>query len=257
VRRSDDPDVVRREYATETGLETRASVYQGAVGPNPIETLVQLLVDRAPRRLLEVGCGTGKLAARLNETLDCDLRAVDLSPRMVELARADGVNAQVADVQELPFGDSEFDVVIAAWVLFHVPDLHRGLSQIVRVLRPGGELLAVTNGSDHLKEVWALVGEDPIRLSITAENGAELLGKHFAAVRSVPIRGSVTFLDADAVRRYVEASITRKHLAAGVPSLGEPLRATTHQAIFIATTQGPPAITRDVSEATVTSISDG
>jgi SAM-dependent methyltransferase len=176
---------------------------------------------------------------------------------MVEVARSNGVNAETGDVQALPFEDGEFDVVLAPWMLFHVPDLHLGLTQIARVLRPGGELIAATAGAEHLKEVWALVGEGAIELSFNAENGAELLQGHFAAVRSTPVRASVTFPDDVAVRRYVGASITRSRHAARVPPLIEPLRATVHQAIFIATTHGPSAITRDASEATVTSISDG
>ena len=45
---------------------------------------------------------------------------------MVELARARGVDARVGDVQELPFADGAFDCVVAAWMLYHVPDLDRG-----------------------------------------------------------------------------------------------------------------------------------
>ena len=62
---------------------------------------------------------------------------VDVSPRMVELARARGVDARVGDVQELPFDDGSFDCAVAAWMLFHVPDLDRGLAELARVLRPG------------------------------------------------------------------------------------------------------------------------
>jgi ubiquinone/menaquinone biosynthesis C-methylase UbiE len=255
VRRSDDPEVVRREYSSEIGLETRASIYHGAEGQDAHEILIELLAERKSRLVLDVGCGPGKLAARINKKWD--LRAVDISPRMVELARARGISAEVADVQDLPFKDGEFDIAVAAWMLFHVPDLTRGLRDIARVLRPGGELIAVTNGSDHLKELWALVGEGSYELSFNAENGARLLGEHFAAVSSVPVRGRVTFLDQEAVRRYVSASIQRSNLADRVPPLTEPLSARTHQAILVATTHGPPAITREASEATVTSISDG
>ena len=64
---------------------------------------------------------------------------VDLSQRMVELARARGIaDAHVGDVQELPFADASFDTVVAAWMLYHVPDLDRGLAEIARVLEPGG-----------------------------------------------------------------------------------------------------------------------
>ncbi len=45
---------------------------------------------------------------------------------MVELTRARGVEAVVGDVQDLPFADGQFDCVVAAWMLYHVPDLDRG-----------------------------------------------------------------------------------------------------------------------------------
>ena len=45
---------------------------------------------------------------------------------MVELARARGVDARVGDVQALPFEDESFDAALAAWMLYHVPDVERG-----------------------------------------------------------------------------------------------------------------------------------
>ena len=49
---------------------------------------------------------------------------------MVELTKARGVDVHLADVQSLPFADGEFDCVAANWVLYHVPDLDRGLSEL-------------------------------------------------------------------------------------------------------------------------------
>ena len=56
--------------------------------------------------MLEVGGGPGELAARMRRELGCDVVMVDVSSRMVELARARGVDAQVGDVQELPFDET-------------------------------------------------------------------------------------------------------------------------------------------------------
>ena len=77
---------------------------------------------------------------------------------MVELARERGVGAQVGDVQQLPFEDESFDCAVAAWMLYHVPDVERGLAELARVLKPGGRLVAVTNRSDHLRELRELLG---------------------------------------------------------------------------------------------------
>ncbi len=141
-----DPDVVRREYATEDGLAARASVYgREEFGEGDARrTALDAIAEVAPRRVLEVGCGRGEFAERLVAELDVDVVAIDQSERMVELTRARGIDARVADVQALPFGDGEFDCVVANWMLYHVPDLDRGLAEVARVLRPEGRLVAAT-----------------------------------------------------------------------------------------------------------------
>lgn len=235
--RLDDPEVVRREYATEDGLEARASIYEGVYGPNALDVAVEAVREAGPRRVLEVGCGWGAFAARLARELRPDeLVAVDLSPRMVELARARGVDARRGDVQRLELEDGTFDCAVANWMLYHVPDLDRGLGELARVLRPGGRLVAATNGLDHLGELWALVGRDrraePTRFF--AESGEEALRRHFARVERRDVVGSVTFATRDDVRGYIASSIAHKHLADRVPALDGPLTATRVAAIFVA-----------------------
>ena len=53
----------------------------------------------APERVLDVGCGMGELAERVQKELGAEVVAVDISPRMVELTRARGIDARLADVQ--------------------------------------------------------------------------------------------------------------------------------------------------------------
>ena len=101
----DDPEVVRAQYATETGLETRRSIYENAEGDDAREVAFRAIAAAHPRRLLEVGPGPGELSARIATELGADVTAVDVSERMVELARGRGVDAQVGDVQSLPFAD--------------------------------------------------------------------------------------------------------------------------------------------------------
>ena len=100
--------------------------------------------------MLEVGCGEGELGARIESEIGVEVVALDQSARMVGLSRERGVDARVGDVQELPFEDGSFDVAVAAWMLFHVAGLDRGLRELARDLRPGGRLVAVTNRDDHL-----------------------------------------------------------------------------------------------------------
>jgi SAM-dependent methyltransferase len=166
--------------------------------------------------------------------LGADVRFVDLSPRMVELARARGVEAQVGDVQALPFADGEFDVAVAAWMLYHVPDLERGLSELARVLRRGGSLVGVVNGEAHLQELRALWPR-PVTPTITRETGADILRRHFAYVERRDVDGSVTIPDRETVLAYVDSMFTIDRARPG-PEFETPLRVRTAVSIFVART---------------------
>jgi SAM-dependent methyltransferase len=231
----DDPELVRAEYASEAGLHERRSVYENRVGPDPRDVLWDEIVAAAPRRVLEVGPGPGEVSERMLRELGCEVVSVDVSERMIELCRARGVDARLGDVQELPFEDGSFDLVVAAWVLFHVPDLDRGLAEIARVLRAGGRLVAVTNSEHHLAEAREHAGISMVgRVSFSRENGEESLRRHFAAVRREDVDGTVTFADGEAIRAYVRALGIWRHAADDVPDLAEPLEATTRNTIFVA-----------------------
>ena len=192
---------MRREYASEERLLARASIYAGT-GLDANDALIDTIAERNPDDVLEVGCGPGRLAERLRVERGIRVTAVDTSERMVALARARGIDARLGDVHTLAFGDASFDVVIAAWMLYHVADLDHGLREIARVLRPGGALIATTNSEQHLGEMWRLVGLDGYPLPFNAENGAAILGRHFAHVDQQDVSGTVNFPDREAIRNY-------------------------------------------------------
>lgn len=232
MTRFDDPDYVREQYATEAGLKARVAAYEGS-GPDPRDTVLAALRGPDRKRVLEVGCGCGELAERIVRELGCELVAIDQSERMVERARERGVDARVGDVQRLDFGAERFDAAVAAWMLYHVPDVDRALAELARVLRPGGTLVAVTNGVQHLRELWQLIGRQ-VEMSFRAENGAELLLRHFARVERHDVSGPVTFPDAEAVRAYVGSSAIGRPYLDRVPELDAPLVATKVVAVFVA-----------------------
>lgn len=233
-----DPQYVREQYATETNLADRASLYTETTGPFAGDVAFEAVAEAAPSCVLDVGCGTGWFAARVQRELGVDVVAIDQSERMVELARAEGVDARVGDLEQLAFDNASFDLVSAIWMLYHVPDLDRGLAEIARVLRPGGRLVAITNGRDHLLELWELVGAQDLRtgreFSFGADNGEEALRRHFAHVEMRDASGTVKISDRDAVVRYVSSTSAWQEFADRVPHELEPFGARRHNVVFIA-----------------------
>ena len=101
------------------------------------------------RDVLEVGCGTGLILSRL-AAVARRAEGVDLSPGMLEKARSRGLNVKEASATALPYPDASFDVVVSFKVLAHVPDILLALSEMARVCRPGGYVLA------ELYNPWSL-----------------------------------------------------------------------------------------------------
>ena len=199
-----DPGLVASQYATEAPLEARRSIYTAVEGPDAREVAFDAVAEAAPARVLEVGGGPGELSERIARELGAVVVMVDISPRMVELARARGVDARIGDVQDLPFAEGEFDCAVAAWMLYHVPDLDRALTELCRVLRSGGRLVAVTNGRDHMHELRRLAGEWAWESRFRREEAVEVLERHFPRVERRDVDAWVT-VDPDGVQSWVES----------------------------------------------------
>jgi SAM-dependent methyltransferase len=204
----DDPGQVRSQYLTEDNLEARRSVWHPtAEGRDPTTEALDAVVAERPLRVLEVGPGTGAFAARVAAALPgVRLTAIDQSSRFVELTRARGVDAREGDVQDLPFGDESFDVVAALWMLYHVPDVDRALTEIRRVLRPGGLFVAVTNGDGHLADLRKECGGAPAVTGFSTQNGEDQLTAHFADVRRIDLRPRAVFADSYVAEAYLRSS---------------------------------------------------
>ena len=231
-----DPHAVREEYASEQNLLGRRAAYRFATGPSAPDILFAAIAEARPGRVLEVGCGPGEVAARVQEELGAEVVALDISPRMVELARERGVSAQVGDVQELPFEDEAFDLAVAAWMLYHVPDVPRALAEVARVLRPGGRLVAVTNYLDHLHEARELIGA-PARTftSFSGDTGEELLREQFADVERREASGDIRFPERAALVSYVQATRGLWRLDTEVPDVDLPFVVRRRTVVFVAT----------------------
>jgi SAM-dependent methyltransferase len=236
TRPIDEAAFVRAQYESEDNLRARKAAYANAEGDDPREFAFEAVAEANPQRVLEVGGGEGELAERIRSELAAEVIGIDQSERMVEIQRSKGIDARVGDVQDLPFADSAFDVIVAAWMLYHVPDLDRGLAEIARVLKAGGRLVAVTNAVDHLQELWELAGRDTSVRNFTfrSESGEEPLLRHFASVERRDARGWTT-MDEETVRGF-GASWADLGALVTIRPFDDPLRVRRHSTIFVAET---------------------
>jgi len=102
------------------------------------------------RSLLEVGCGTGLVMQRVARFAR-DVEGTDVSPGMLEHARARGLSVQLASATALPFADASFDVVYSFKVLAHIGPIDTALAEMARVTRPGGHMVFDCYNRDSLR----------------------------------------------------------------------------------------------------------
>jgi len=160
-------NTLRQQYRTDANLNARIDLHRRfSANPYPWHRWVfDQLALPADARILELGCGPGDL---WRENAGCipagwDVTLTDFSEGMVEAAQQHlaeigrAFTFKQADAQDLPFEADTFDAVIANHMLYHVPDRPRAFAEIRRVLKPGGQLYAATNGERHMIELWQLL----------------------------------------------------------------------------------------------------
>jgi len=169
--------------------------------------------DLAGRRVLDVGCGTGRFAAALSER--AKVWAVDQSPQMLKVARAraPGVRFKQASVKSLPFKDGWFERV-TMWLVVHLVDRPRAFAEIRRVLTPGGRIAVATFDPSYFGVFWfrdffpSMEEIDRARFPARSDFEAELPAAGFGAPRFTRLSQS-----AEMTRDVALERIRGRHIA--------------------------------------------
>jgi len=163
-----DKQQARRGFARAAGRYDDVAVLQQEIGRRMVERLEYMKV--APRRILDLGCGTGATAnALLSQYPKAELIALDFAEPMLHRARRRGrwlrrPRCVCADLDALPLAEGTIDLVFANAALQWSADPRQAFDGIARVLRPGGLLIFSSFGPDtlrELREAWQQVDTDP------------------------------------------------------------------------------------------------
>lgn len=196
----DDPELLEREYATSVRLERRRHNVTGWVrGEEPWVEALAAVAEMRPQRVLDAGCGDGVFARAVAAPT---VVGVDAAAPMVERARSRGVDARQAGIEDLPFADGEFDVVVCNWVLYHLPDVEAGVRELARVLRPGGRFVGIYNRDRHMEELWARLHPP----SAEGDDYHDVLARHFARVEERDTDAHTLWQTRDDLQAFLDAS---------------------------------------------------
>ena len=159
---------VRNSY--DTVAQRYAEAYADELDDAPLERgLLRCFAEFSARvdgPVADVGCGPGHVTLHLTD-LGCDTRGIDLSPRMIEIARSrhPDLKFDTGSFLELPAGDGEWAGAVALYSIIHLAPEERTAAyrELARAVRPGGALLVSFHVSDpehppgsvkHLAEWW-------------------------------------------------------------------------------------------------------
>jgi len=151
VNSVDNPDWNKRAHASQKWRKQSASM-----GCDMTQAIVEAALAAPGMKILDVACGSGEPAISLATLLDGngEVRGVDISPESLKIAEERAaqrdlrnVRFQQADVHNLPFPDNYFDRVTSRLGVMFFADLPRALSEIRRVLRPGGRTTLLVWGA--------------------------------------------------------------------------------------------------------------
>lgn len=210
---------VERQYETAGNLSTRISIHaKYSTNPQGFNNWVFSHYAFFPgAKILELGCGTGEIWKSNLSQMDGSVRLTltDFSERMVLAAKEalgdrDFLTYNVVDIENIPYEANSFDRVIANMMLYHVPNLDRGLSEVRRVLAEDGVFYCATYGENGITEYVADLlkecgGSCSANQNFTLQNGAGILNRYFSDVQRLDYEDSLAVTDIEDLLDYMDS----------------------------------------------------
>lgn len=183
-------------------------------------------------RILELGCGVGKLWNKNDDKIRKDLNIVlsDFSNSMLKIAKDKlkevdyEFEYKKINAEDIPYEDESFDIVIAQHMIYFVPNIEKALAEIKRILSPGGMLYITANSCESMVELNELTEKFAPNLGLDSngfsnrfnlENGRVILEKYFSEIDVETLDGKIIVDDAKLVVSYKASTIQGSSILVG------------------------------------------
>jgi ubiquinone/menaquinone biosynthesis C-methylase UbiE len=248
------------QYRNADNLNARIAIHERfSTNPQGWFPWVWDILSELPAQadVLELGCGSGAIWTACPERVPPGWRVTlsDFSAGMLDSAWRSlvtlgrGFKFEQIDAQAIPYPDETFDIVIANFMLYHVPDRQKALTEIRRALKPGGHLVAATNGMKHLQEMdewFERLGLDSFNSRpFTLENGLAQLQPFFSDIQTLRYPDGLCVTELPSLMAYLKSTATysdnpesafeqlEQELAAKLQTQGE-IHITKDSGLFLA-----------------------
>lgn len=217
MERMNDATIVKQQYANANNLNIRISIHD-KYSTNKQgfgNWIVSKYCIEKDFKVLELGCGTGSMWQNRVALIEkcAELVLTDLSEGMLATVKSNvgsysNVKYKIVDIQDIPYENETFDIVIANMMLYHVPDITKAITEVRRVLKKGGRFYCATYGEhgimDYLSKTLSVYGiDDKTNKSFTLQNGHEILSKTFTNIERLEYIDSLAVTDIDDMVAYI------------------------------------------------------
>lgn len=217
-------EMLSEQYGTSFNVIRRWKLYEYASTPLDIHSLAINCLDlRGNETVLDIGCLDGRVLDGLRKRgHKGKLIGVDINPSVIELAEliTSGVEFKQGDATNLDFDDNFADGMSALFMLYHVPEPERALSEFQRVLKPGGRLAVATSGASNkrmhrmferaLSVHFDRTAPTPFATAFDFEKAEETLPKWFNVIARFTQIDKMRITKGDALDDYLDALETMK-----------------------------------------------